>query len=137
MQIRFLFELDEKSLFLVFLPTGKKDAWKEAGYAALLPEGGSFYSLRGELRGGNRFQKDMVYAVCTAYHLNVWYQDHRHCGRCGCETVPSADERALDCPECRMRIYPRINPAVIIGVTNGDSLLITRYADRPDRKSVV
>ena len=24
-------------------------------------------------------------------------------------------------------IYPRINPAVIVGVTKGDSLLITRY----------
>ena len=24
-------------------------------------------------------------------------------------------------------IYPRINPAVIVGVTNGDSILVTRY----------
>ena len=130
-QIRYLFGLDEKSLFLVFLPVRKKDAGEDGRLAALLPEGGNFYSLRGELRGGNRFPKEMVFAVFTAYHLNVWYQDHRHCGRCGCETVPAADERALDCPACRMRIYPRINPAVIIGVTNGDSLLITRYADRP------
>ena len=36
-------------------------------------------------------------------------------------------ERALKCEACGHVIYPRINPAVIVGVTKGDSLLITRY----------
>jgi NAD+ diphosphatase len=36
-------------------------------------------------------------------------------------------ERALKCAECGNKVYPRINPAVIVGVTNGDRILITRY----------
>ncbi len=36
-------------------------------------------------------------------------------------------ERALACPSCKHVVYPRINPAVIVGVKNGDSLLLTRY----------
>ena len=31
------------------------------------------------------------------------------------------------CCGCGNKIYPRINPAVIVGVIKGDSLLITRY----------
>ena len=36
-------------------------------------------------------------------------------------------ERAMVCPACHYTAYPRIMPAVIVGVTNGDKLLITRY----------
>ena len=36
-------------------------------------------------------------------------------------------ERALNCCKCGNKIYPRINPAVIVGVVNGDKILITRY----------
>ena len=44
---------------------------------------------------------------------------------------PADNERAMVCRCCGQRNYPRINPAVIIGVTNGDRLLMTKYADRP------
>jgi NAD+ diphosphatase len=36
-------------------------------------------------------------------------------------------ERALTCSCCGHVIYPRINPAVIVGVIKGNCLLITRY----------
>lgn len=39
----------------------------------------------------------------------------------------SAFERALVCPNCKNKIYPRINPAVIVALTNGDRIVITRY----------
>ena len=41
--------------------------------------------------------------------------------------MPDLEERALRCPDCLNVIYPRINPAVIVGVTKGDELLLTRY----------
>ncbi len=63
----------------------------------------------------------------TAYHLWRWYTDNRLCGRCGHRLEQKKDERALICPECGNVIYPRINPAVIVGVIRGNSLLITRY----------
>ncbi len=41
--------------------------------------------------------------------------------------VHSTKERAMVCPECHNTVYPRIMPAVIVGVINGDKLLLTKY----------
>ena len=68
-----------------------------------------------------------LFAAFTAYHLGRWYADNRHCGRCGGTNECHPAERALRCGACGHVVYPRINPAVIVGVTKGDSLLITRY----------
>ena len=68
-----------------------------------------------------------LFAAFTAYHLWRWYADNRRCGRCGGLNECHSSERALQCGCCRHVIYPRINPAVIVGVIRGDSLLITRY----------
>ena len=68
-----------------------------------------------------------IFIVYTGFHLWKWYTTSRFCGACGRRTVPASDERAMVCPECGNRIYPRINPAVIVGVINGDRILITKY----------
>ncbi len=68
-----------------------------------------------------------VFAAFTAYHLWKWYSDNKFCGKCGEKLEYANSERALKCPVCGNRIYPRINPAVIVGVRNGNKLLITRY----------
>ena len=70
----------------------------------------------------------------TAWHLAHWYQDNRFCGRCGAEMQDSQTERALCCPHCGAVVYPRINPAVIVAVTDGDRLLLTKYAGRAFRR---
>ena len=61
------------------------------------------------------------------YHLELGV-----CSRCeGVLTESAADffpeSGALICKQCDHRIYPRINPAVIVGVINGDRLLLTKY----------
>ena len=56
---------------------------------------------------------------------------NRFCGHCGHRTIPSEKERALFCPACGQTIYPRLNPAIIAGVTWNGRLLLTRYANRP------
>ncbi|MCR5831244.1 MAG: NAD(+) diphosphatase [Lachnospiraceae bacterium] len=71
--------------------------------------------------------KKLLFAAFTAYHLWKWYTDNRFCGKCAMPLVHDDRERALRCPRCGNIIYPRINPAVIVGVINGDRLLITRY----------
>ena len=68
-----------------------------------------------------------LFAAFTAWHLWRWYADNRCCGRCGAKNGLHETERALQCEECGHMVYPRINPAVIVGVINGDRLLITRY----------
>ena len=74
--------------------------------------------------------REVIFAAWTAFQLYNWYRDNRFCGRCGGETALAPDERAVMCPACNRRIYPRIIPAVIVGVTNGDEILMTKYRGR-------
>jgi len=71
------------------------------------------------------------FAGVTACHLAGWYERHRICGKCGELTRLSDKERMIECPVCGQTYYPRISPAVIVGVTDGEKLLLTRYANRP------
>lgn len=74
--------------------------------------------------------KYQVMAAATAWHLNVWYNANRFCGRCGTPTVHDKNERMMRCPKCNNMIFPKVAPAVIVGVTNGDKILLTKYANR-------
>ncbi len=74
------------------------------------------------------------FAVSTGYQLYTWYRDHRYCGRCGGRLKAGETERTLFCPECRNMIYPRIAPAVIVAVTDGERILLTKYAGREYKK---
>jgi len=72
-----------------------------------------------------------MFASLTAQQLFLWYDSHRICGCCGVKNAHSDIERAVICPQCGLTVYPKISPVVIIGVTNGDKLLVTRYKNRP------
>jgi NAD+ diphosphatase len=68
-----------------------------------------------------------AFAAVTGYQLWQWYGKHRFCGRCASPMQHSVTERALQCPACGNLVYPVIAPSVIVAVTNGDKLLLTRY----------
>lgn len=70
----------------------------------------------------------MAFAIVTAAHLAYWYESNHYCGRCGAEYEDKGDERALKCPKCGQILYPTIAPVVIVGVTDRDRLLLTRYS---------
>ena len=74
--------------------------------------------------------KERVLAAATAWHLYVWYRDNVYCGRCGHKLVHSEKLRMLSCPDCNNMVFPKIAPAVIVGVTNGRKILMTKYAGR-------
>ena len=74
--------------------------------------------------------KEWVFAVTTAWHLYVWYRDNQFCGRCAHPLVHSQTERMLQCPVCNNMVFPKIAPAVIIGLTNNDQIMMTKYAGR-------
>lgn len=76
---------------------------------------------------------EVAFAAITGAQLDRWYKNRVYCGRCGAKLEPSAVERAMNCPVCGLIEYPKISPAVIVAVTDGDKLLLTRYADRPYR----
>ena len=74
--------------------------------------------------------KEVCFAIMTGWHLYNWYTANRFCGRCGKETIHDDKERMLRCPECGNMIFPKISPAVIVAVTDGDKLLLSKYAGR-------
>ena len=74
--------------------------------------------------------KERVLVAATAWHLFVWYRDNQFCGRCGKKLVHSEMQRMLQCPCCANMVFPKIAPAVIVGVTHGDKILMTKYAGR-------
>lgn len=71
-----------------------------------------------------------AFAGITGHHLFNWYQTNQFCGRCSIKMVPDRKERMLFCPACHNMVYPRISPAVIVGVTHGDKILMSKYAGR-------
>ncbi|MDD6189413.1 MAG: NAD(+) diphosphatase [Clostridiales bacterium] len=74
--------------------------------------------------------RPLNFAAITAYHLAGWYADNRYCGRCGHELERGETERSLVCPDCGNIVYPKISPVIIVCVTDGDRMLLTKYAGR-------
>lgn len=72
--------------------------------------------------------KYLAFAGITGFQLYNWYKNNKFCGRCGKELEKDHKERMLHCKCCNNMVYPKICPAVIVGVTNGDKLLMTKYA---------
>lgn len=112
----YLFSVDEEPYFLAEL---REDA--------VLPEGYMFDNVRSHRRLQPKYT---VYAEMTAWHLYIWYRDNCFCGRCGHRTVHDGKLRMLSCPDCGNMIFPKICPAIIVGVINGDHILLTKYSGR-------
>lgn len=115
-EYRYLFSIDNTKYFLCDMQLEENQIPSGYGYV-------EERSLRIEGIG----PKDNLFAAITGKHLADWYRDTKFCGRCGHKMVHSTKERAMVCPECHNTVYPRIMPAVIVGVINGDKLLLTKY----------
>lgn len=74
--------------------------------------------------------KYRAFAGVTGLQLAEWYRSRRFCGRCGTRMVHSDKERMMQCPECGLMEYPKISPAVIIGLVRGNKILMSKYAGR-------
>jgi len=113
---RYVFRMGERNHFL----------WNAA--APICPDGGFAYESVRHLR--QLKSKEICFAIMTGWHLYNWYRSNRFCGCCGTPTEHDGKERMLRCPNCGNTIYPRISPAVIVAVTDGDRLLLSKYAGR-------
>lgn len=66
-----------------------------------------------------------TFLVCSkALQILDWDYTHQYCGRCGGTLKLLEGERAKICPSCSLTFYPRISPAIIVAITNGDQLLM-------------
>lgn len=76
----------------------------------------------------------LAFAGITGYQLHNWYQSRRFCGKCDRRMKKDSKERMLYCESCHNMEFPKICPAVIIGVTDGDKILMSKYAGRTYKK---
>jgi len=72
--------------------------------------------------------QEIAYICTIGESLHRWYKNNQFCGRCGHIMRNSDKERALTCTVCHNTVYPRINPAVIVAITDEDRILLTKYA---------
>ncbi len=78
-----------------------------------IPKKMSFQSIR-NLYG--LLNEDLLWIAGRAIQLLVWDKNSQYCGRCGTPTEIEFDERAKICPECSLLVFPRISPAIIVGI---------------------
>ena len=114
----FLFSVDRQDYFLMDL-------------GETLIEGYTYHKMFETRR---LFPKENVLAAATGWHLYVWYRDNQYCGRCARKLVHDDKLRMMKCPDCGNMVFPKIAPAVIVGVIDGDRILMTKYADREYKK---
>ncbi|PZN30356.1 MAG: NAD(+) diphosphatase [Proteobacteria bacterium] len=93
-------------------------------------EAGEFRDLRA-IAGELPAEEAGVLAYARA--MVLWRSRHRFCGRCGAPTVAREGGHLLVCsdPGCQGQHYPRIDPAVIVLVTDGERVLLGRQASWP------
>jgi NAD+ diphosphatase len=62
-----------------------------------------------------------------------WRHQHRFCGTCGAKTVASRGGHVRVCtnPICRHESFPRIDPAIIVLISDGERALLGRQAAWP------
>jgi NAD+ diphosphatase len=76
--------------------------------------------------------------LAYARALHLWHAHHRYCNRCGTATHAVRAGHAQQCPQCGHQSFPRINPAIIVLVHDGDRALLGRQASwAPNRYSTI
>ena len=124
-KLTYLFSLDDKKYFRVVAEEKIIDRLNEADSS---DENRYFWEKRAFFRGAK--PKELVLVALTGMHLNGWYRNNIYCGRCGSPLAEDSKERMLFCDKCHNMVYPKINPAVIVAVTDKDKILLTKYNGR-------
>ena len=88
------------------------------------PQGYAYYTKH-QYRSFGPFEA--LWPTAVAGSLNRWYRSTRFCGFCGEKLEDCPDQLARICPACGKKVRPKIMPAVIAGIRNGNKILLTRY----------
>lgn len=113
----------QRRCVLVMLPP-------ESEPLAQLPPDSAFEELRALSP-----QLDAEEAGLLAYAraLSIWRSRQRHCGICGATTYPERAGHSLLCSRegCGAEYFPRLEPAIIVLVTDGERALLGRQSRWP------
>ncbi len=110
-------------VFAVDLGKGERDTPPPASH-------GQFRSLR---TAAMLLPADEAALLAYAQGMVLWDRRHRYCGRCGAATDSRDAGHVRVCPNeaCGQSWFPRIDPAIIVLVTDGDRALLGRQASWP------
>ncbi len=95
------------------------------------PELGEFQDLRFL---GTVLPADEANLAAHARGLVLWHSSQLFCGRCGSSARSDAGGNSRRClnTECGREIFPRVDPAIIVLVADGDRCLLGRQTSWPD-----
>lgn len=98
--------------------------------APQLSDGGRFEDLR---HVAALLQPEEAGILGYARALVAWRRRHRFCGSCGTPTIAAKAGHVLVCtnPSCRHEHFPRIDPAIIVLVSDGERALLGRQSTWP------
>ena len=96
---------------------------------AVVPDTG-FEDLRNL---GALLSHDEAGLLAYARAMILWRQRHRYCGTCGAPTRAESAGHVMKCTEqsCGAEHFPRLDPAIIVLVTDGERALLGRQAAWP------
>jgi NAD+ diphosphatase len=82
---------------------------------------------------GGLLPQDEAGLLAYARAMILWRQRHRHCGTCGAPTRSSSAGHVMQCTQasCGAEHFPRLDPAIIVLVTDGERALLGRQAAWP------
>jgi NAD+ diphosphatase len=97
------------------------------GDAEWLP-GAKFVELRSV---SNALAVDEGGLLAYARAMSIWRARHRFCGVCGSPLTPKRAGHVMHCPNCGNEVFPRIDPAIIVLVSDGERALLGRQPSWP------
>jgi len=102
----------------------------EGDAPAGLPPGSAFEDLR---VAGALLPPDEAGVLAYARAMILWRQRHRYCGSCGAPTASASAGHVMRCTRtgCVAEQFPRLDPAIIVLVTDGERALLGRQASWP------
>jgi NAD+ diphosphatase len=75
---------------------------------------------------------ETVHALAgRAVQIVEWDRTHQFCGVCAAATELSLSDRSRSCPSCRIPMYPRLSPAMIVAVEREGEILLARARHFP------
>ena len=95
------------------------------------PELGEFQDLR---YLGSVLPADEANLAAHARGLVLWHTSQQFCGKCGSSARPATGGNSRRCvnPECGKEVFPRVDPAIIVLVSDGERCLLGRQSGWPE-----
>lgn len=95
-----------------------------------LSRGWQAFDMRGLLRHSG-LPADQISAAAAGYSLLAWQSKTQFCGRCGAPTLSALGGLRRDCQICDLKVFPRLDPVVIMLIIRDGYCLMGRGPQFP------